>query len=691
MKKILSPALARLYALGAGLLGFFLYVWLIKTGVDQTGLLRPSHPAGIILFILIPLVLAVLYLCFRNLDGVPVYKKMFPRSIPYAVGCFVAAGGILIADIIELSALTDRLSILSCIAGVAAAASLVFLGLCNLRRKRPAPMFHGLVTLYLMLHLVSQYRFWSGEPQLQKYFFQLLASVFVMLSAYHRTAVDCSRNNRRLYLFFNYGALFFCCLAVPGRDWLFYLSMAMWTGTCACSIQPVKFIKIMDLPEDPLYCIQKLTEAGYKTYAVGGCVRDSLLDIPCQDYDLCTAATPEQICATFLEEELVRNGEKHGTIGVVLHGKVYEITTFRAEGGYADSRHPDWVRFVTSVKEDLSRRDFTVNAIAYHPDTGYIDPYGGQQDLNDRILRAVGDPRLRFGEDPLRILRGIRFCVQHGLTPEEETMNAMLALAHTMDHLARERVFTELQKFLLCAKSSDLIRFAPILGQVIPELSPTMGFQQHSPHHAYDVYTHTAHTVQATPQDIALRFAALLHDIGKPGTFSKDENGIGHFYDHAVKGSKMANEIMLRLKAPTALRQQVVLLIEQHMTPIEPDKKLLRRRLTQLGEENLNKVLQLQKADYESKGVAEETAPAFDQIYALLEEIRKEDSCLQVKDLAINGNDILDLGIMPGPHIGSCMTCLLELVQDEVIPNTKEELLQAAKQFMEDLQEDDEL
>lgn len=691
MKKYLFPDRARLYALGAGVLGFFLRVWLLKAGEDQKGLLQSSHPAGVILFVLTALVLGILYLCLRELNGVPVYKKMFPKSMPYAVGCFVAAGGILIADIIELAARADRLSILSCISGVLAAASLVFLGLCNLRAKRPAPMFHGIVTVYLMLHLVSQYRFWSAEPQLQEYFFQLLASVFVMLSAYHRTAVDCSRNNRKMYLFFNYGALFFCCLAVPGRDWLFYLSMALWTGFCACSTKPVKFIKHMDIPEDPMYCINKLTEAGYKTYAVGGCVRDNLLDIPCQDYDLCTAATPEQICVIFDGHELVKAGEKHGTIGVVRNGKVYEITTFRSEGGYADSRHPDWVQFVSSVKEDLSRRDFTVNAMAYHPDTGYVDPFGGQEDLKNKVLRAVGDPRLRFGEDPLRILRGIRFCAQHGLTPETETMNAMLALAHTMDSLARERVFTELRKFLACAKVSDLIRFAPIIGQIIPELSPTMGFQQHSPHHAYDVYTHTAHMVQAVDQDVALRFAALLHDIGKPATFSMDENGRGHFYDHAVKGAKMADEIMLRLKAPTALRQQVVLLIEQHMNPIEPDKKLLRRRLTQFGEENLTKLLHLQKADYDSKGVGEDTPPAFEQIDALLEEIHKEDSCLKVTDLAITGNDILDLGISPGPHIGACMTCLLELVQDEVIPNTKKELLQAVKEFMEDLEEDDEL
>ena len=689
MKKFLFPAQARVYALGAGVLGFFLQVWLLKAGIDQNGLFRTGHTAGILLFILTPLVLAALYLCLRELDGVPVYKKMFPRCVPYAVGCFVAAAGILAADLVELAVRVDRLSILSCIAGFAAAASLVFLGSCNLRRKRPAPLFHGCVTVYLMLHLVSQYRFWSAEPQLQAYFFQLMASVFLMICAYHRTAVDCSRNNRRLYLFFNYGALFFCCLAVPGRDWLFYLSMALWTGTCACSVKPVKFIKVMDIPEDPLYCIERLNQAGFKAYAVGGCVRDALLDIPCQDYDLCTEATPDQICMTFNTHELVRAGEKHGTIGVVLGGSVYEITTFRAEGGYADSRHPDWVKFVTDVKEDLSRRDFTVNAMAYHPNVGYIDPFDGQKDLANKILRAVGDPRLRFGEDPLRILRGIRFCAQLRLTPDRETLDAMLALAHTMDQLARERVFTELRKFLVYAQTDDLIRFAPILAQVIPELSSILGFQQHSPHHAYDVYTHTAHTVQSVPQDTALRFAALLHDIGKPATFSKDEDGRGHFYDHAPKGAALADEVMQRLKAPTALRQQVVLLIREHMNPIEPDKKLLRRRLTQFGEETLTKLLQLQKADYESKGVEDDIPPAFDQIDTLLEEIRKEDSCLQVKDLAISGNDILDLGISPGPHIGACMTCLLELVQDEVIPNTKEELLQAAKQFLEDLEEDE--
>lgn len=439
----------------------------------------------------------------------------------------------------------------------------------------------------------------------------------------------------------------------------------------------------MFLPNPVLECMQALEQAGFCAYAVGGCVRDSLLGQIPHDYDLCTDATPNQICEVFSAHSLVRSGEKHGTIGVVIDKAVYEITTFRTEGGYQDSRHPDWVRFVPTVEEDLSRRDFTVNAMAYSPIRRLIDPWGGKADLQNRILRAVGDPATRFSEDALRILRGFRFAVRFSLTPEPETENAMFRLSPLMDKLARERIFDELCKLLPLVQAADLLHFAPILTQLIPELAPSVGFLQHSPHHAYDVFTHTAHVVEAVPPDLVLRWAALLHDVAKPACFTQDTTGRGHFKGHAPEGAKTADAILLRLKAPTALRQQVVFLIEHHMLPLEPDKRLLRRRLGKYGEDTLRKLLTLQQADFSSKGTGNaQDETVFADTERLLDAILQEDACFCIKDLAINGNDLMALGYAPGKKIGACLESLLTQVQDEVLPNEKAALLQAARQFL---------
>lgn len=434
----------------------------------------------------------------------------------------------------------------------------------------------------------------------------------------------------------------------------------------------------MQLPGTILDLIQALESRGFPTYAVGGCVRDSLLGLTPHDYDLCSAAAPEQLCSVFSGCRLVLAGLKHGTVGVVTSSGVVEITTFRTEGGYHDSRHPDWVRFVTHIEDDLARRDFTVNAMAYSPTRGLADPFGGQQDLHRRTLRAVGVPAERFREDALRILRGVRFAVRYGLTPDSATGQAMEALAPLMDNLARERVFDELCKLLPLVEAEDLLRFAPILVQVIPELRECLGFDQHSPHHAYDLYTHTAHVTAAVPGTLPLRWAALLHDIGKVPCFTTDENGRGHFYGHAQASAEMADGILRRLKAPTALREQAVTLIRLHMTPLEPDKKLLRRRLGKYGEETLLDLLALQRADMGSKGTG---GPAdmtvFDRTAALIGQIRQEASCLRIKDLAVNGYDLMALGIT-GPAVGQTLARLLDLVLDEAVPNEREALLRAA-------------
>lgn len=438
----------------------------------------------------------------------------------------------------------------------------------------------------------------------------------------------------------------------------------------------------MELPETIRHCLDALEAGGFAAYAVGGCVRDALLGLIPHDYDLCTAATPEQIRAVFQGFPLILAGEKHGTVGVVTEIGVVEITTFRTEGGYRDSRHPDWIKFVPAVEEDLARRDFTINAMAYSPTRGFADPFGGREDLKKRVLRAVGDPAARFTEDALRILRGARFAVKFRLKTEPETEKAMFSLAPTMEKLARERVFEELCKLLPLVTADDLLHFSPVLTAVIPELAPAVGFDQRSPHHAYDLFTHIAHVTEAVPATLPLCWAALLHDVGKISAFTLDETGRGHFRGHAGIGAQMADDILRRLKAPTALREQAVRLIDLHMTVLEPTKKVIRRWLSRLGPETMELLLQLQEADMGSKGTGKpEEMARFSEIRGLIDEIQAENSCLSVKDLAISGHDLMALGLR-GPVIGACLEALLNQVLDENIPNEKDALLQAAASRM---------
>lgn len=683
MKKYLQPKCVPPLALGAGIIGFFLQLWLFSTGLDEKGLLRTDHPAGALVFILTGITLLGIFFCLRPLSGIGAYRRIFPKSTIAALGCWVAALGLVITDISELALAPDGVSLASGLLGIAAAACLALLGWCRWVGARPNSLLHCVVTVYLMIHLVSQYRLWSAESQLHVYFFQLLASVFLMLSAYHQTTLAAGDGSRKQFLFFQFGGLFFCCLAVFGNASLFYMTMAIWAGTVDCSMKPLQPKDGMTLPKSVHTCLHMLYDAGFDAYVVGGCVRDALLGLVPHDYDICTSAKPEQIAQVFSKYQLVRSGEKHGTIGVVIDGQNYEITTFRTEGGYSDSRHPDWVEFVDNVEADLARRDFTVNAMAYSPARGYIDPWNGQADLKNHVLRTVGDPTARFTEDALRILRGVRFAACYRLLPHPDTEKAMLELAPSMEHLAQERMFSELCKLLPAITAEDLLRYHPILTQVIPELAATIGFDQHNPHHAYDVFTHIAHTVEATPDALPLRLAALLHDIGKPATFTIDESGCGHFYTHAAKSAQMASEILNRLRAPTALRQQVVFLVEQHMIPLESDEKLLRRRIGKYGEETLRQLLALQKADRCSKGTFDNNADIL-EVELLLEQILESENCLNVRDLVVNGNDLIDIGFTPGPSLGNALEVLLELVIDEQIPNERTALLAAAEALKED-------
>ncbi len=396
----------------------------------------------------------------------------------------------------------------------------------------------------------------------------------------------------------------------------------------------------MYLPPQVCLCMETLERAGYACYAVGGCVRDALLGLTPHDYDLCTAARPETISRLFADFSQVHSGEKHGTVGIVLDGNVYEITTFRTDGEYADSRHPERVDFVQDVSQDLARRDFTVNAMAYSPARGLCDPFGGRDDLRRSCLRAVGDPHLRFSEDALRILRGVRFCAQYGLTAEDATMQAMCALAPHVAQLSRERVFDELCKLLLSADADTLLRFAPIMTAALPELSAE---------NADACLPYTARVVQALPAELPLRWAALLHGVG----------------------AETADAVLLRLKAPTALRQQVRALLEARTEPIVPQRQAVRRQLSRFGTQTFSRLLLFCEAEAVARGIGDES-PA--RARAIMQALLRENACLSLRDLAVNGDTLLALGYQ-GAQIGHALRYLLEQVLDEQVENSESALL----------------
>ena len=427
----------------------------------------------------------------------------------------------------------------------------------------------------------------------------------------------------------------------------------------------------MYIPSPVMELMDRLEGRGFECWAVGGCVRDHLMGIAPHDYDCCTAATPEEMLEIFADRQLVLAGLKHGTVGVVTDFGVVEITTFRTEGGYADSRHPDWVKFVRNLKEDLARRDFTVNAMAYSPRRGLSDPFGGQEDLKRGLLRAVGDPVRRFREDALRILRGLRFAARFGFRIEEETFKAMHTEIAGLDALARERVMTELEGFLNAATARDLINAGEILCRCIPELSPTVGFDQKNPHHDHDIFTHTALVLERVPREPALRFAALLHDIGKPGSFSVDEMGVGHFLGHAALGAELADEILHRLKASNALREEVLFLIKHHMDRWPRDEKAARRCLSRYGLPKMERLTLLQMADF--GGDAGD--PELEEWLELLRTISQREGELTLKTLAVSGRDLMALGMAPGPALGQTLNALLARVLAGELPNERQALL----------------
>ena len=430
------------------------------------------------------------------------------------------------------------------------------------------------------------------------------------------------------------------------------------------------------LSEEALLVITELEKNGFDAFAVGGCVRDYLMGVPVNDYDITTNASTDEIKAVFSACKTIDTGIKHGTVTVLVNNIPFEITTYRLETTYSDNRHPDKVIFTKRLVDDLSRRDFTVNSIAYCPRVGFVDPYKGREDIKKRIIRCVGKPEERFNEDSLRILRGIRFASVLGFSIEDETKKAMHSCRHLIKNISRERIFTELSK-LLCGKNvrTVLTEFSDISGEFIPEINAMKGFEQHNFHHIYDVLTHTAVVCESTPPLLHLRLAALFHDIGKPSCFSLDESGTGHFYSHASKSALIAERCLNDLRCDNKTKEAVIKLIKLHDTPIEENERIIKRRLNSIGSGLFFDLIALKRAD--TAGLAPEFSVRnehFDRLEEMAREILKREDCFSLKHLNVNGNDLKLLGLN-GREIGQGLQLLLEAIIDGKVSNKKKELI----------------
>lgn len=437
----------------------------------------------------------------------------------------------------------------------------------------------------------------------------------------------------------------------------------------------------INLPSTIQYVLKVLKDSGFEAYVVGGCVRDTFLGTEPKDWDITTSASPAEVKELFQKYGQIDTGLKHGTVMVVINKEMVEITTFRIDGDYSDGRRPDQVSFTSNVVEDLSRRDFTINACAAS-ESLLIDPFHGQEDAKNHLIRCVGEPDLRFQEDSLRILRGIRFSSVLGFKVEEKTREAMLANNYLLKNVSQERITTEFCKTLLGTNvKSALSEFKAIIAYLIPEIEPTIGFQQNNPYHSYDVYEHSILATEMIEPDIILRSCAFFHDIGKPSCYSIDENGIGHFYGHADISSQMTSLILTRMKYPASNIQRITELIKYHDVDIAASTKGIKRFLNKIGKGQFRKLLSLKKADIlaQNPQMRNSRIEKINLIEDILNDVIRQNACTALSDLAISGKDLLELGVPQGKYIGEILNQLLNFVIEEEIENSRADLLNKAK------------
>ena len=430
--------------------------------------------------------------------------------------------------------------------------------------------------------------------------------------------------------------------------------------------------------------LSALKKSGYSAFLVGGSVRDRLMGRPVHDIDIATNALPQETARVFEKHAVIPTGLAHGTVTVLIENTPVEITTFRTESAYSDNRHPDFVSFSKNLSDDLSRRDFTMNAIAEDENGALFDPFGGKEDIEKRLIRCVGNAETRFKEDALRILRALRFSAVLSFSIEEETSRAIRSCKKLLNKLSPERIASELSLLLCSDGAADvLLRYPEVFAEIIPCLKAMQGFDQHNEHHCFDVWEHTVNVVRNVRPALHLRLAALFHDCAKPLVFSLDENGTGHFYSHAPRGAAIAEKELKRLRFDNETTQKVVKLVKIHDSPIECDEVTVKKKLNRLGEEMFFDLTRLQRADNLAQSEKFRFRQKnFDYLEETAKKILEQNECFSLKKLAVNGNDMLSLGLC-GKEIGAMLDFLVEQVIEGKTANEKPLLLEAAKREKE--------
>ncbi len=433
----------------------------------------------------------------------------------------------------------------------------------------------------------------------------------------------------------------------------------------------------MNAPQEAMALIDRLTQNGFAAYFVGGCVRDAIRGVSPKDYDIATAATPDEMLALFSDYRVIMTGIRHGTVTVLAEGKPYELTSFRIDGEYPDNRHPAAVSFTRDFQSDAARRDFTMNAIGYHPKLGLVDHYGGVEDIQNRRICAVGDPDLRFTEDALRILRALRFAATLGFAIEKETAAALRKKAHLLSHVSKERIRDEFSKLLLGDFASEILfEYREVIATFLPEIRPMFDLDQRNPHHIFDVYRHTLRVLSHTEKDLVLRLSAFFHDIGKPECFFTDENGMGHFYGHEKKSHEIVKQALQNLRYDNKTVEAVALLCERHGIPILTSDAWLKKQLSRYGEEAFFRLLALKKADLLSLVSGKEARISeLETAFCRAREILAEKPCLSLRDLAVKGADLLACGVPQGKELGQKLALLLDAVLEGQVKNERDALL----------------
>ena len=439
----------------------------------------------------------------------------------------------------------------------------------------------------------------------------------------------------------------------------------------------------INIPEDANELIHTLQNNGHSAYIVGGCVRDSILGRTPHDWDICTSATPSEMLEIFKDKKIIETGLQHGTVTVVVNGEPYEITTYRIDGIYSDNRRPDTVTFTDKLVEDLRRRDFTINAMAYNDEEGLIDPFNGMEDIKYKKISCVGRAEDRFGEDALRILRAIRFAAQLEFTIMPGTDWEIHKQYKNLENISIERINSE---FCKIASSDDfcveLLLYKDVFSLFIPELKDMFDFPQNNPWHIWDVFGHTIHAVEyCDSDDLVVRLAVFFHDFGKPHSYQDGEDGIRHFKGHGKVSADMTDSIMKRLRFDNETRNNVVELVYYHDATFEVGKKYVKRWLNKIGEKQFRRLLQVKKVDNKAQNLelSSDRIKELSEIEALIDEVLQEDECFSLKDLAVNGKDLIGVGYKSGKELGNTLNKLLQLVIDGDCPNEKEKLLQEAE------------